>query len=246
MLKYIQNAGVRDEVKTMRGGNDIAENKDCITYNGYYANSMRNMTEVNYNTDMVWYSFDDNRKHLNFHIIPHLQDDAYENLITDYYKKIKSEWRKKTAIALLPKQGTTPWTKNHKWMEVSIGGFVYMLAFQSLYCDENKKIDVDFGKIQFYAFSGDYSGPNFDKNGEFKMMYPSKESFEKLDEETCHCVQNTDYIIKNIENDEKNKSDNGIQSLVKDFMMFIASNLKLRAKKYNDLANQIQNNRTIT
>lgn len=245
MLKYIENADVRGEVKTMRGGNDIAENKDCITYNGYYANSIQNMTGINYNTDMVWYSFHDNKKHFNFHIAPHLQDDAYINLIKPYYKKIEEECNER-GIYLSSKQGTLSWTKNHKWMEVSIGGFVYMLAFQSLYCDKNKKIDVDFGKIQFHAFSSNYLGPNFDKNGEFKMMYPSKESFEKLDEETCHCVQNTNYIIKNIESDEKNKSDNDIQSLVKDFLTFIALNLKLRAKKYNDIANQIQNNRTIT
>ena len=183
------------------------------------------MKGYTFDPNTIRYSYDDAKDAYDFHIVP--------KYTTDYYEAIYKKFRKGLIDILKEKYdvddiiidrggfGSKEYTKMHMWLEIKWNAFSYLIGFQSLYCDENK-ISCELGRIQFSAFAACYNGPNFDKKGNFKMMYPTSSGTETYDKETHHRVYNTNYYVQFDENDQI------IDAIIGDFVLFINQTEDLR------------------
>lgn len=179
------------------------------------------------NNENYLYSYDD--KNNNYHIV--YSDDAdefreYEKKcdklrkeLFDAFDNVRGNYRivgaKKDGDPRSDAgKGKYCYDKGHRWVEIILNSFRYIIAFQSLACSD-KKVSCELGKIQFIACSVECNGPNYGKEREFKMMYPK--SCETrivdsiVDNETNHKVQNTSYRFGSI----------NISELLKNFVDFV-------------------------
>lgn len=132
-----------------------------------------------------WQSFD--FKTHNFHITP-----INRKIDSDEVKKLKKALGKEFKL----KNGKMPWTKEHYWFEFVDEHYCYMLCLQTLAMVE-KTINCYLNRIQYYRFPKELGGPNYDKHGNFMLMYPpySVESgYMAKDNEYCFVV-NTGMVL---------------------------------------------------
>ena len=203
---------------------------------GYSLGKFVDKTGFGFDEDFggIWFSYDCLSK--NFHIAPANTDErkTYYNLlignVNSIRQQIKSGIEKRIQAVdreITGLQGRkSECAKGHYYLELKCYGFRHMIGFQTLVCNAEKEVNCYYGQIQFSAFASIRSGPNFDQNGKFKMLYPADENPEsaKIDFSTGHMVCNTDYRVKK-ENEEL-ALYNGTQKttpdkLVEDFLCFI-------------------------
>ena len=179
---------------------DVDIRKECY---GFGFGDIVNKDMFNLDEKKIRYSFD--TESYNFHIVPDKSDesdkgyfDRIEILKEVLQEKLKNSIEFKEAGIISRSRagmGIYPHNKNHKWQEVIINEYSYLIAFQTLYCNDGI-ISCELGRVQLVA-CGKNDKLNIKENNQLFLMYPSDNERELIDwnGKNIRRVYNTDYRI---------------------------------------------------
>lgn len=127
-----------------------------------------------------WVSFDPNKGHLNYHIVPKNRNIDIEDIKICIENRIKDENLEWIITKKTQGQGCAA---GHRWIEVDVAKDSFILAFQTVAFDENNILNCYLDKIQFYKFPKNVDGPNYidyEKN-RLNVLYPKIGNGERIE-----------------------------------------------------------------
>lgn len=179
----------------------------------YVVDKFKNKTGCEFDEENLWYSFDQNPEHNNFHIVP---DGSIKITLSDWLstklgrirRKVESEVKNNeiSGITVQTQVGAgtanSGCTKNHKWVCANSEKYQYLMSFNRLWCDRSNHICNSFGQAQFmcYPTKKNVGGINLlpvsdEAKFAFKMMYPSSDRDGKYNGEGTNFAYNAPYDI---------------------------------------------------